>query len=62
VLEAYWESIERRYGDIMYDARVKPLARIEKFFGLLAEVHAADEFRLGCLIGNLSLELANTST
>jgi hypothetical protein len=51
-----------RYGDVMYDPRIKPLARIERFFGLLAEDHTANEFRLGCLIGNLSLELANTST
>src|SRR5258708_23235 len=62
LLEAFWEAIERRYGDVMYDARVKPLARIERFFRLLAEDHAASEFRFGCLIGNLSLELANTST
>ncbi|MGF6759302.1 TetR family transcriptional regulator C-terminal domain-containing protein [Paraburkholderia sp. GAS42] len=61
VLEAYWESIESRHGEVLYDARIKPLARIEKFFGLLAEDHAANEFRLGCLIGNLSLELSNTS-
>jgi non-heme chloroperoxidase len=51
-----------RYGDVMYDPRIKPLARIERFFGLLTEDHTANEFRLGCLIGNLSLELANTST
>jgi TetR/AcrR family transcriptional repressor of nem operon len=61
VLESYWESIEYRYGNVMYDARIKPLARIERFFGLLAEDHVANEFRLGCLIGNLSLELAHTS-
>jgi TetR/AcrR family transcriptional repressor of nem operon len=62
VLEAHWESVERRYGSVMYDARVEPLSRIEQFFSLLAEDHAAHEFRLGCLIGNLSLELANTSS
>jgi TetR/AcrR family transcriptional repressor of nem operon len=62
VLEAYWESIEHRHGKVMYDARIKPLARIEKFFGLLAEDHKAKTFKLGCLIGNLSLELANNSS
>ena len=62
VLEAYWVSIEHRHGKVMYDARIKPLTRIEKFFGLLAEDHKAHEFKLGCLIGNLSLELANSST
>ncbi|SIT46579.1 conserved hypothetical protein [Paraburkholderia piptadeniae] len=62
VLEAYWESIEHRHGKIMYDARIKPLTRIEKFFGLLADDHKGHEFKLGCLIGNLSLELSNSST
>ncbi|KWN76899.1 TetR/AcrR family transcriptional regulator [Burkholderia ubonensis] len=62
VLQTYWESIESRHGHVMRDARIKPLNRIEKFFALLAEDHAANEFRLGCLIGNLSVELANAST
>ncbi|WP_232461841.1 TetR/AcrR family transcriptional regulator [Burkholderia ubonensis] len=61
VLEAYWESIEQRYGKVMYDARIKPLARIEKLFELLVADHAAQEFKLGCLVGNLSLELSNVS-
>ncbi|MDF3885448.1 TetR/AcrR family transcriptional regulator [Cupriavidus basilensis] len=61
VLEAYWESIEQRHGKVMYDARITPLARIEKLFELLVGDHAAEEFTLGCLVGNLSLELSNTS-
>lgn len=62
VLEAYWLSIEERHGKVMYDARIKPLARIEKLFELLIEDHEAQEFKLGCLVGNLSLELSNTSS
>lgn len=61
VVEAYWESIEQRHGPVMFDARVKPLARIEKLFELLIEDQAAQEFKLGCLVGNLSLELSNSS-
>ncbi|KWN74440.1 TetR family transcriptional regulator [Burkholderia ubonensis] len=61
VLEAYRESIKQRYGKVMYDARIKPLARIEKLFELLVADHAAQEFKLGCLVGNLSLELSNVS-
>lgn len=60
VLEAYWESIESRHGQVMYDARIPPLTRIESLFEWLVEDHAAQEFRLGCLVGNLSLELSNT--
>ncbi|CAG9183307.1 Transcriptional regulator AcuR [Cupriavidus laharis] len=61
VLETYWESIEQRHGKVMHDARIKPLARIEKLFELLVADHAAQEFKLGCLVGNLSLELSNVS-
>jgi len=61
VLEAYWESIEQRHGKVMHDARIKPLARIEKLFELLLADQAAQNFELGCLVGNLSLELSNLS-
>ncbi|SDC54383.1 transcriptional regulator, TetR family [Cupriavidus sp. YR651] len=62
VLEAYWDSVEQRHGKVMYDARIAPLARIEKLFELLVVDHAAQKFRPGCLVGNLSLELSNTSS
>lgn len=61
MLQEYWGSIETRHGHLLTDTRVKPIKRIEKFFKLLAEDHAMTEFKLGCLIGNLSLELSNTS-
>ena len=61
VVEAYWASIEERHGAVLYDARIKPLARIEHLFALLVEDQRADQFRLGCLIGNLSLELSGAS-
>jgi TetR/AcrR family transcriptional repressor of nem operon len=60
VLEAYWASIER-HGTVLYDARIKPLARIEMLFAMLVEDHRALGFKLGCLVGNLSLELSNAS-
>ncbi|HVE09603.1 MAG TPA: TetR family transcriptional regulator C-terminal domain-containing protein [Paraburkholderia sp.] len=61
ILEEYWQSIEERHGPILYDARVKPLARIAKFFRALTDDHGQHDFALGCLIGNLSLELSNGS-
>ncbi|MEM5432158.1 TetR/AcrR family transcriptional regulator [Cupriavidus oxalaticus] len=61
VLEGYWESIEQRHGRVMYDAPLTPLARIEKLFELMVADHAAQDFRIGCLVGNLSLEVSNTS-
>jgi TetR/AcrR family transcriptional repressor of nem operon len=38
-----------------------PLKRIERFFVLLAQEHSSNRFEIGCLIGNLSLELSNHS-
>ena len=35
--------------------------RIARFFHALADEHEAGDFLLGCLIGNLSLELGGTS-
>lgn len=61
ILEAYWQSIEDRHGPILYDARVKPLLRITRFFHAISEDHGRENFALGCLIGNLSLELSNAS-
>ncbi|CAB3768277.1 TetR/AcrR family transcriptional regulator [Paraburkholderia solisilvae] len=61
ILEDYWQSIEDRHGPILHDARIKPLARIAKFFRALTDDHRKHDFALGCLIGNLSLELSNGS-
>jgi TetR/AcrR family transcriptional repressor of nem operon len=61
ILEAYWQSIEDRHGPLLYDARVKPLSRIARFFHAISEDHGRENFALGCLIGNLSLELSNAS-
>ncbi|MGV7243647.1 TetR family transcriptional regulator C-terminal domain-containing protein [Caballeronia sp. M23-90] len=61
ILEDYWQAIELRHGPILYDARLKPLLRIERFFASLTQDHREHGFVLGCLIGNLSLELASDS-
>jgi len=61
ILEDYWQSIEDRHGPLLYDARVEPLVRIAQFFRALTDDHSKNDFALGCLIGNLSLELSNGS-
>lgn len=61
ILETYWQSIEERHGPILYDARIKPLTRIVKFFDALIGDLGHRNFALGCLIGNLSLELSSCS-
>lgn len=61
IVEQYWQSIEDRHGPLLYDARVKPINRIARFFHAISDDHRRENFKQGCLIGNLSLELANTS-
>src|SRR5690606_14485687 len=40
ILQEYWADIETRLAPVLYDASIKPLVRIERFFGLLMEEHA----------------------
>jgi TetR/AcrR family transcriptional repressor of nem operon len=61
ILQEYWTDIENRLVPVLYDSSMEPLKRIRRFFDLLVAEHAADNFTIGCLIGNLSLELARSS-
>lgn len=61
ILQEYWTDIESRLVPVLYDSRIKPSTRIRRFFDLLVAEHAAQNFTIGCLIGNLSLELAGSS-
>jgi TetR/AcrR family transcriptional repressor of nem operon len=61
VLEQYWEGIEGRHGAILRETQLSPVERISRYFKLLSEEKAKDNYASGCLIGNLSLEIANSS-
>lgn len=61
VLDTYWQSIEERFAWLLSDPTVKPLTRIQLFFRGLAKDHEKRPFSGGCLIGNLALELSNSS-
>jgi TetR/AcrR family transcriptional repressor of nem operon len=61
ILQRYWADIENRLIPVLYDTSIAPLTRIKRFFDLLEKEHASNNFTIGCLIGNLSLELANSS-
>jgi TetR/AcrR family transcriptional repressor of nem operon len=61
VLDEYWRSIEDRYGPILSNASIEPLVRVENFFQGLVQDHRERGFSGGCLIGNLALELSDTS-
>jgi TetR/AcrR family transcriptional regulator, transcriptional repressor for nem operon len=60
ILEHYWSDIEARLLPIL-DADELAQRRITRFFHALADEHESSEFLLGCLVGNLSLELAGSS-
>jgi TetR/AcrR family transcriptional regulator, transcriptional repressor for nem operon len=60
ILEHYWADIESRLVPIL-DADGSALERITRFFHALADEHEAGNFLLGCLVGNLSLELGGSS-
>jgi TetR/AcrR family transcriptional repressor of nem operon len=61
VCEEYWSRVMLRLGGIFMDTKHKPLERIAHFFKALTDEKAKESYALGCLLGNLSLELANTS-
>jgi TetR/AcrR family transcriptional repressor of nem operon len=60
ILEHYWSDIEERLLPIL-TSEDPPSERIARFFHALADEHEAGDFLLGCLIGNLSLELGGSS-
>ena len=60
ILEHYWTDIESRLLPIL-EAPGPAQDRISRFFHALADEHEAGDFLLGCLIGNLSLELGGSS-
>jgi len=60
ILETYWADIETRLVPIL-NADGSAQERITRFFHALADDHEAGDFLLGCLIGNLSLELGGSS-
>lgn len=60
ILEHHWADIETRLLPILEaDGLVRE--RITRFFHALADEHEAGDFVLGCLVGNLSLELGGSS-
>jgi TetR/AcrR family transcriptional repressor of nem operon len=60
ILEHHWADVEVRLLP-MLDADGLARERITRFFHALADEHEAGDFLLGCLVGNLSLELGGSS-
>jgi TetR/AcrR family transcriptional repressor of nem operon len=62
VLETYWTQIELDYGPILTNRKRDPTKRIARYFRALTDDHGRRDYTVGCLIGNLALELAEGST
>jgi TetR/AcrR family transcriptional regulator, transcriptional repressor for nem operon len=60
ILDAYWNDIEARLVPVL-EGDGSTQDRVTRFFHALADDHEAGSFLLGCLIGNLSLELSSSS-
>jgi TetR/AcrR family transcriptional regulator, transcriptional repressor for nem operon len=61
ILSEYWQSIVENYGPILGEADTAPLSRIARYFEGLAEFHERQRFTVGCLIGNMALEVTPVS-
>ncbi|OWV97992.1 TetR family transcriptional regulator C-terminal domain-containing protein [Rhizobium sp. R693] len=61
VLTEYWDSVVATYGSILADHDMAPLARITRYFAGLAEFHERRRYAVGCLIGNMALEVTPSS-
>ncbi|MUL77211.1 TetR/AcrR family transcriptional regulator [Mycolicibacterium sp. CBMA 226] len=60
ILQHYWSDIEERLLPLL-DAEGLADERIARFFHALADEHESADFLLGCLVGNMSLELGGSS-
>src|SRR5260370_33317416 len=59
-LDRYWELTERGLR-ILSDESIPPLERLKRYFESLAELMEIWKYAEGCMVGNLSTELADHS-
>lgn len=60
ILQSYWSELQRDVGPLLLgrgDAR----HRLSRYFSAIAADHERHSFMLGCLLGNLALEVSATS-
>ena len=61
ILSEYWDSIVELYGPILNETDTSPTSRIARYFSGLADFHARHRYAVGCLIGNMALEVTPSS-
>ncbi len=61
LIEEYGAGFRKLAGAVLLDPARPPLSRLRRFFEALAQRVADGEYRLGCPIGNLVLEMSGLS-
>ncbi|WP_029911823.1 TetR/AcrR family transcriptional regulator [Caulobacter sp. UNC358MFTsu5.1] len=61
VLDLYFEHVRSLVGQALDDQTLPPRERLGRYLDLITDRLAADGYVRGCLIGDLSLETAQTS-
>jgi len=61
LIEQYGAGFRKLAGAVLLDPSRPPLSRLRRFFEALGRKIEEDEFRLGCPIGNLVLEMSGLS-
>jgi TetR/AcrR family transcriptional regulator, transcriptional repressor for nem operon len=59
-LDGYWQWVLKGLGPLS-DAKIAPMDRLKRYFRYLAERSRKSEYRTGCMIGNMSTEMAEQS-
>lgn len=61
VLAQYFEYVQTLVDEALADTKLSPRARLIRYFDIVADKLAQDDWSRGCLIGDLSLETASQS-
>lgn len=61
VLDQYFEHVQNLVEAALQDRSLSPRARIERYLDQIVKRLRADGFERGCLIGDLSIEMTQTS-
>ena len=61
VLDQFWHSHASGFLRVLSDESLPPVERLRRYFNALAEKQAAQDYKGGCLLGNMAAELSDQS-
>lgn len=61
VVDRYYASIEQVIGQTLADPARSPIERLRAYLDAISDLMAAEDWRLGCLLGNFGIETAGSS-